>query len=298
MATQVNNVTFYLNKLIIFTSCVGVLSLKFNPLTNQFEKCSKWIGNTKFVTIFFLNVLYAVSMTYPSNFGWTNKFILDISGLTYSYVMIGLTFSVTIFDKKYETITIATLNNLLKFQHLTCKRSLKEIPVLIKLFGESFARLASIAGTLHQIVSNDRPNSINTSVQLLVDYFSLMTILFEGRLTLFYLVIKQYCFYFQKNWDKNCERTFTEYQCLLEIAANVNKIFSPLFLWYIGFYFVSVLVGVTIIYCSFHDQHGVLITNFEIVGLILIVVKFIVIIAVPTDAMRKVVEIDLFFQKY
>jgi hypothetical protein len=54
-------------------------------------------------------------------------------------------------------------------------------------------------------------------------------ILFEGKLTLFYIVIKQYCRYFHKNWDKNCERTFTEYQYLLEIAANVNKIFSPLF---------------------------------------------------------------------
>jgi hypothetical protein len=135
-------------------------------------------------------------------------------------------------------------------------------------------------------------------VQILVDYFSIIIILFEGRLILFYLVIKEYSHYFHKNWDKNCERTFTEYQCLLEIVANVNKICSPLFLWYIGFYFVSLLLGVIMIYCGFHDRQGVVINDIEILALIFIVFKFIIIIVVPTDAMRKVVEIKPFFKKY
>jgi hypothetical protein len=298
MAAQANNVTFCLNKLIIFTSYVGALSLKFNPLTNRFEKCTKWTRNTKFMIIFLLNILYFAYVTYSLNFGWSNMFILDISVLTYTYVTIVLAFSVTIVDKKYERITIGTLNNLLRFQNFTCKRSLIEIAVLIMLFGEIFCHLASIAGyTLYQIVSTDRSNE-KLSLQLLGNYFSIIIILFEGRLTLFYLVIKQYCRYFYKNWDKDCEQTFTEYQCLLEIAANVNKIFSPLFLWYIGFYFVSVLLGVIMIYCSFHDQQGLVINNIQIFALILVVVKFVAIIIVPTDAMRKVMEIHQFFQKY
>jgi hypothetical protein len=298
MAAQANNVTFCLNKLIIFTSYVGALSLKFNPLTNRFEKYTKWTRNTKFMIIFLLNILYFVYVTYSLNFGWSNMFILDISVLTYTYVTIVLAFSVTIVDKKYERITIGTLNNLLRFQNFTCKRSLIEIAVLIMLFGEIFCYLASIAGyTLYQIVSTDRSNE-KLSLQLLGNYFSIIIILFEGRLTLFYLVIKQYCRYFYKNWDKDCEQTFTEYQCLLEIAANVNKIFSPLFLWYIGFYFVSVLLGVIMIYCSFHDQQGLVINNIQIFALILVVVKFVAIIIVPTDAMRKVMEIHQFFQKY
>jgi hypothetical protein len=248
--------------------------------------------------IFLLNILYFVYVTYSLNFGWSNMFILDISVLTYTYVTIVLAFSVTIVDKKYERITIGTLNNLLRFQNFTCKRSLIEIAVLIMLFGEIFCYLASIAGyTLYQIVSTDRSNE-KLSLQLLGNYFSIIIILFEGRLTLFYLVIKQYCRYFYKNWDKDCEQTFTEYQCLLEIAANVNKIFSPLFLWYIGFYFVSVLLGVIMIYCSFHDQQGLVINNIQIFALILVVVKFVAIIIVPTDAMRKVMEIHQFFQKY
>jgi hypothetical protein len=298
MAAQANNVTFCLNKLIIFTSYVGALSLKFNPLTNRFEKCTKWTRNTKFLIIFLLNILYFVYVTYSLNFGWSNMFILDISVLTYTYVTIVLAFSVTIVDKKYERITIATLNSLLRFQNFTCKRSLVEIAVLIMLFSEILCYLASIAGyTVYQIVSTDRSNE-KLSLQLLGNYFSIIIILFEGRLTLFYLVIKQYCRYFYKNWDKDCEQTFTEYQCLLEIAANVNKIFSPLFLWYIGFYFVSVLLGVIMIYCSFHDQQGLVINNIQIFALILVVVKFVAIIIVPTDAMRKVMEIHQFFQKY
>jgi hypothetical protein len=277
---------------------VGALSLKFNPLTNRFEKCTKWTRNTKFMIIFLLNILYFVYVTYSLNFGWSNMFILDISVIMYTYVTIVLAFSVTIVDKKYEKITIATLNYLLRFQNFTCKRSLIEIAVLIMLFGEIFCYLASIAGyTLYQIVSTDRSNE-KLSLQLLGNYFSIIIILFEGRLTLFYLVIKQYCRYFYKNWDKDCEQTFTEYQCLLEIAANVNKIFSPLFLWYIGFYFVSVLLGVIMIYCSFHDQQGLVINNIQIFALILVVVKFVAIIIVPTDAMRKVMEIHQFFQKY
>jgi hypothetical protein len=158
MAAQVNSVAFCLNKFIIFTSYMGVLSLKFNPLTNRFEKCSKWTGNTKFVIIVLLNSLYFVCMTYSVNSRWSNMFILDISALTYSYVMIGLAFSVTIIDKKYERITIATLNSLLRFQNFTCKTPLKQITVLVMLFGVSLCRVASIAGTLFQIVSTDRLN--------------------------------------------------------------------------------------------------------------------------------------------
>jgi hypothetical protein len=303
MAAQVSSVTFCLNKLIIFTSYLGVLSLKFNPLTNRFEKCSKWTGNTKFAIIFPLNILYFVCVTYSANSRWSNMFILDICALTYSYVMIVLAFSVIIVDKNYEKITIDTLNNLFRFQNFKCKRSLIEIAVFIIWFVETLCRLASIAGhTVYQIIFTDRSNPknyyFNISVQLLISYFSIIIILFEGRLTLFYLVIKQYCSYFHKNWDRDCERTFSEYQCLLEIAANVNKIFSPLFLWYIGFYFVSLLLGVIMLYCSFHDQQGVVINNVQIFALILVVIKFVAIIIVPTDAMRKVVEIDLFFQKY
>jgi hypothetical protein len=302
MASQVNSVTFCLNKLIIFMSYVGVLSLKFNQLTNRFEKCSKWTGNTKFMIIFLLNIVYFVCVASSVNSRWSNMFILDICVLTYSYVMIILAFSVTLVDKKYEKITIDTLNNLLRFQNFTCKTSLKEIAVLIICFGETLCRLVSIAGhILYQIISTDRSNPknyyFNISVQLLIHYFAIIMILFEGRLTLFYIVIKQYCRYFHKNWVKNCERTFTEYQYLLEIAANVNKIFSPLFFWYIGFYFVSLLLGVILLYCGFHDQQGMVMTNVEIFALIHVAVKFVAIIVVPTDAMRKVVEINPFFQK-
>jgi hypothetical protein len=77
----------------------------------------------------------------------------------------------------------------------------------------------------------------------------------------------------------------------------LTKYFLHFFFWYIGFYFVSLLLGVILLYCGFHDQQGVVITNVEIFALIHVVVKFVAIIVVPTDAMRKVVEINPFFQK-
>jgi hypothetical protein len=116
MVLQSGKVTFFLNKVIIFLNYMGVSSLKFNAVTNQFEKSSKWITTIKLGWSFFVNILYFAFMNHAFNSEISKMFIFNIGGFIYLCMSVALLWIVTILNKKHENLTLSMLNNLNTFQ--------------------------------------------------------------------------------------------------------------------------------------------------------------------------------------
>jgi hypothetical protein len=303
MALQTHRVTFFLHKIIILLGYTGVSPLKFNSLSNQFEKCPNWIATTKFVCSCFLTILYFAHLNHVFNSATSIMFVFNISGWIYIYMTLALLSSIIILNKKHQNVIMNTLNELEKFQsamaHFPYKRPLKETVIISAMFVETIYQLmAAFVHIFYQYhaIRNGSTNNLyfQISFMFVLGYFSVVKILSEGTLLLSYLIITQYCDHFSKSFHVNDRRAFTKYQSLLELARKVNKIFSVLFLLYIAFYFLSILMWAMSIYCAIHDDKGNILNNVEIVGLVFAFWKLIVIIVIPSETMKKVVECDFF----
>jgi hypothetical protein len=130
--------------------------------------------------------------------------------------------------------------------------------------------------------------------RLFTESFALVKILSEGIIVQFYLVLTQFCDYFNKSFYENGGNVFIKHQCLFEVTRKLNKRFSIPFLLYIGFHFLNILMWAMSVYCSFHDNKGKILNNVEIVGLVFAFWKLIVIITIPSETMNKVVECNFF----
>jgi hypothetical protein len=247
MALETHRVTFFLNKIIVLLGYTGVSSLKFNSLSNQFEKCPDWIATTKFVCSCFLAILYFVNMNHIFNFAISKMFVFNISGKIFLYMTFTLLCSIIILNKKHENVVINILNELEKFQsameNFEYKRPLKETVIISEMFVETIYHLMATFVRIVYQFSSIRKASTNVfyfqiSFMFVLGYFSVVKILSEGTLLLSYLVTTQYCDHFSKS--SHDSRMFTKYQSLLEVARKLNKIFSVLFLLYIAFYFLCV----------------------------------------------------------
>jgi predicted nucleic acid-binding Zn ribbon protein len=303
MALDTHRVTFFLNKIIILLGYTGVSSLKFNSLSNQFEKCPDWIATTKFVCSCFLAILYFANLSQLLNFAISKMFVLNISSRIYIYMTFALLCSIIILNKKHENVIMDILNELEKFQsameNFRYKRSLKETAIISAMFVETIYRLMSGFVRIFYQFSSIRKTSNNVlyfqiSFMFVFEYSSVVKILSEGALLLSYLVITQYCDHFSKSFHVNDRRASNKFQSLLEVARKLNKIFSVLFLLYIALYFLSILMWAMLIYCSIHDNKGKILNNVEIVGLVLAFWKLIMIITIPSETMKKVGECNFF----
>jgi hypothetical protein len=286
MVLQSGNVTFFLNKVIIFLNYIGVSSLKFNAVTNQFEKSSKWITTFKLVWSFFVNILYFALINHAFNFEISKVFVFNIGGLIYLYMSVALLGIVTILNKKHENLTLSMLNDLHTFQlameDFKFRLPVKDAVTLSTMFAEVFYRLLAIfVHSFYQFTRNTNTTLLYFEVTLafIIVYVGLVKVLYEGILLLSYLVVAQCCDHFNKRFHENDELALTKYQCLLQITKKLNKRFSMPFLLYIGYYFVSTLMWVITVYCSIHDNKGILLNNVEIVGLIFTFWKLFVVCA-------------------
>jgi hypothetical protein len=302
MAIQVTGATFLLNKWILVSNYVGFFPLKFNPLTNQFEKLSKPVNIIKFVCSLILNIVYLVCADYFFHSRPCKIFILKIAGVLCIYSLILLTLSVTVFNKKYASVTIATLNKLYTIHmkmDFKCKKSMKAIVLLSYLLADagfrfvvSFLRMFSISK------ANAKIQLSEVGGKLIVDYGSFLRMLFEGRLLLTYLAIAQSCDCFKNRFNKNGVEALDKYKELLEVAKNTNEMFSPIFLICIAFYFVHSLVHVITLYCGLHDHQE----NFQIIlqlfGSIFAASKIILIVLIPNYSMVKVKYCKKVFKRY
>jgi hypothetical protein len=193
MAIQVTSATFLLNKLIVVSNYVGFFPLKFNPLTNQFEKLSRPVDIIKFVCSLILNIVHPVCANYFFHFRPCKIFILKVAGVLYIYSMMLLTLSVAIFSKKYESVTIATLNKLYKIhiqKDFKCKKSMKAMAILSFLMADAgFRFVASFLRMFTISKANAKIQLSEVGGKLILDYGSFLRMLFEGRLLLTYLAI-------------------------------------------------------------------------------------------------------------
>jgi hypothetical protein len=302
MAIQVTGATFLLNKLILVSNYVGFFPLKFNPLTNQFEKLSRPVDMIKFVCSLILNIVHPVCADYFFHFRPSRIFILKVTGVLYIYSMMLLTLSVTIFSKKYESVTIATLNKLYKIhiqKDFKCKKSMKAVAILSFLMAD--AGFKFVASFLRMFTISKANAKIQLSVvggKLILDYGNFLRMLFEGRLLLTYLAIAQFCDCFKKSFNKIGVEALDKHKELLEVAKNTNEMFSPIFLMCIAFYFVLSLVRVITLYCGLHDHQQ----NFQIIlqlfGMIFSATKLILIVLIPNYSMVKVKYSKNIFKRY
>jgi hypothetical protein len=303
MVLQSGNVTFSLNKVIMFLNYMGVSSLKFNAVTNQFEKISKWIITIKLVWSFFVNILYFALINHAFNFATSKVFVFNIGGLIYHYMSVALLCIVTILNKKHVNLTVSMLNDLNTFQlameDFEYRLPVKDAVTLSTMFVEVFYRLLAIfVHSFYQFTSTRNANTtllyFEVTLAFIIVYVGLVKVLYEGILLLSYLVVAQCCDHFNKRLHENDELALTKYQCLLQITKKLNKRFSVPFLLYIGYYFVSTLMWVITVYCSIHDNKGNLLNNFEIVGLIFTFWKLFVVIIIPSESMMKVLKSSFF----
>jgi hypothetical protein len=177
------------------------------------------------------------------------------------------------------------------------KRPLKETVIISTVFVETIYHLMAafvhIFYKFYSIRNGTNNLYFQISFMFVFEYFILVKILSEGTLLLSYLVITQYSDHFSKSSHVNDNRVFIKYESLLEVARKLNKIFSVLFLQYIAFYFLSILMSVISLYCSIHDNKGKILNNIEVVGLVFAFWKLIVIIIIPSETMKKVVECNI-----
>jgi hypothetical protein len=298
MARQVPSVTSSLTKLTILSSFIGLSSLKYNTKTNQFESRPKW-RNFKFCCSFAFDVLYLFYVNYFFRFqNISNLFIVNIGGLAYMHMLMALLFCSTISNRKYENVTVVTLNKLYKFQfdlkNLKPKKTFGEIFILGVLLIEVALRVSST--WVHILSRHNLFHSHSSSAfllelgtVLLLNFLVCIKVLSEGRLLMSYIVLTRYFDHLVLNFDQeNRGKTIKQYQELLEMARNTNQMFSLMFLMCVGFYFVSTLVRVMVIYCSFYDHKKTMKSHFEILGFLFSVFKLLCIILIPNDCLRKV----------
>jgi hypothetical protein len=301
MPLQVDSAISSLTKLTILSSYIGASSLKFNRLNNQFEKSSKSVAIIRFTWSCLLNALYFNHTYRTFNFRISTMFVYNMSGFFYGFMSAFLSLSITICNKNYEDLTIVVLNKLHRFRFPLEKfprRSVKEIVVLGIMFCDTFFRLITLFLFAYmQAALVNKPSNKFVYLEVAVtfvnmSYAALVKILSEGRLLLSYIIITKCCTDCIHTFDKHSIKTLIRYQHLLESTENINKIFSGLFLMYIGFYFSCVMMWVMGIFCSIHDQTGKVFSIFEIVGVVLTFFKIVVIILIPNESMMKVVGCD------
>jgi hypothetical protein len=295
MVLQTDSVNFCLNKLVILLHYMGISSLKFNALTNQFEKCPRWITTIQIVWSFLVNILYFAYMNHVFNFKISNMFVFNISGRIYIDMSVILLCTVTVLNLRHENLTLNILNDLNKLQlameNFKYKRPLKEIVVLSVMFGEAIYRFISVSVHMFYYTGSIRDaNFLYSELGFLVfiEYFALVKISSEGVLLLSYLVIAQCCDHFNERFHENDESVFTKYHCLLEVARKLNERFSIPFLLYIGFHFLSTFMWLIIVYCSIHDNEGKILNNIDIFGLIFTFWKLLVVVIIPSESLKKV----------
>jgi hypothetical protein len=299
MVLQTDSINFCLNKLVILLNYMGVSSLKFNALTNQFEKCPRWITTIQTVWSFFLNILNFAYMNHVFSFKISNMFVFNIGGRIYIDMSVILLSTVTFLNQRYENLTLNILNDLNKLQlameHFKYKRPLKEIVVLSLMFGEALYRFISVSVHIFYHTTSIHDANflyLEMSFLLFIEYFTLVKILSEGVLILSYLVIAQCCDHFNERFHENDESVFTKYHCLLEVARKLNERFSFSFLLYIGFHFLSTFMWLIIVYCSIHDNEGKILNNIDIFGLIFTFWKLLVVVIIPSESLKKVLYIN------
>jgi hypothetical protein len=294
MVLQAASATFCLNKLTTLSFYVGTSSLKFNLLTNKFEKSSELISALRFLSSIAVNILYLIYANYFYYFQPSAVFILKITGAFYLYMLGFITFSITIINKKFESATVEVLNNLHRFelevkgwQH---KTSQEEIVVLSVFLCEVVLRFVTtfifIFYTDSIIYKNNAKLFLEATGMLIIDYSGMVLALFEARFLLTYVVIAQHCDNFNNSLDKH--ETLDKYKDFLELVINTNKMFSSSFLVCVAFYFVSTLMRVVAIYCSIHDKMENIMNAVEIFILIFTAAKFVLIVVIPTGSMGKV----------
>jgi hypothetical protein len=294
MVLQASSVTFCLNKLTTLSFYVGASSVKFNLLTNKFEKSSEWISALRFLSSIAVNIVYLIYANYFYNFQPSAVFILKITGALYLYMLGFLTFSITIINKKIESATVEVLNNLHRFElevkGLQHKKSQEEIVVLSVSLCEIVLRFVTtfifIFYTDSTIYKNNAKLFLEATGMLIINYSGMVLALFEARFLLTYIAISQHCDNFNNSLDKH--ETLDKYKDLLELVINTNKMFSSSFLVCVVFYFVSTLMRVIAIYCSIHDKMENIINAVEIVIFIVTAAKLVLIVVIPTGSMGKV----------
>jgi hypothetical protein len=295
MAVQVNGVIYSLHKLTILSIYIGIISLRFNSSTNQFEKCcSKCISTIKFVCSLIPSMLYFVYANHFVNVRPSQLFILIIGELVYLHMIVFLMFGIVIANKRHEDVTMVLLNKLHKFQiNFKRRKPLREIVVLSVLFGEAVFRFAAILlYSFHHydvIWEKDTVFMVLEVISVLVSSYSVIVrILSEARLYLTYIVIAQHCDFLSRALDKDVDKTVRDYQILLEVAKDANSVFSGMFLMYIAVAFVAVLMRAMSIYCSIIDKEEKIMNNVEVVSLVFIIFKLASIIVIPSGAIIKV----------
>jgi hypothetical protein len=295
MAVQVNGVIYSLHKLTILSIYIGIISLRFNSSTNQFEKCcSKCISTIKFVCSLIPSTLYFVYANHFVNVRPSQLFILIIGELVYLHMIVFLMFGIVIANKRHEDVTMVLLNKLHKFQiNFKRRKPLREIVVLSVLFGEAVFRFAAILlYSFHHydvIREKDTVFRVLEVISVLVSSYSVIVrILSEARLYLTYIVIAQHCDFLSRALHKDVDKTVRDYQILLEVAKDANSVFSGMFLMYIAVAFVAVLMRAMSIYCSIIDKEEKIMNNVEVISLVFIIFKLASIIVIPSGAIIKV----------
>jgi hypothetical protein len=284
MVLQGSSATFCLNKLTTLSFYVGASSLKFNLLTNKFEKSSEWISALRFLSCIAVNILYLIYANYFYYFQLKAVFILKITAAFYMYMLGFLTFSITIINKKFESATVEVLNNLHRFElevkGLQHKMSQEEIVVV--RFVTSFIFIFYT----DSIIYKNNAKLFLAAGMLIIDYSGMVRALFEARFLLTYVAIAQLCDNFKNSLDKH--ETLDKYKEFLELVINTNKMFSSSFLVCVAFYFVSTLMRVVAMYCSIHDKMENIMNAVEIFILLASVAKLVLIVVIPTSSMGKV----------
>jgi hypothetical protein len=293
MVLQAASATFCLNKLTTLSFYVGTSSLKFNLLTNKFEKSSEWISALRFLSSITVNIVYLIYANYFYYFQPSAVFILKITGAFYLYMLGFITFSITIINKKFESATVEVLNNLHRFElevkGLQHKMSQEEIVVLSVYLSEVVVRFVTTFIFIFytdSIIYKNNAKLFLAAGMLIIDYSGIVRALFEERFLLPYVAIAQLCDNFKNSLDKH--ETLDKYKEFLELVINTNKMFSSSFLVCVAFYFVSTLMRVVAMYCSIHDKMENIMNAVEIFILLASVAKLVLIVVIPTGSMGKV----------
>jgi hypothetical protein len=293
MVLQGSSATFCLNKLTTLSFYLDASSLKFNLLTNKFEKSSEWISALRFLSCIAVNILYLIYANYFYYFQLSAVFILKITAAFYMYMLGFLTFSITIINKKFESATVEVLNNLHRFElevkGLQHKMSQKEIVVLSVYLSEVVVRFVTTFIFIFytdSIIYKNNAKLFLAAGMLIIDYSGIVRALFEARFLLPYVAIAQLCDNFKNSLDKH--ETLDKYKEFLELVINTNKMFSSSFLVCVAFYFVSTLMRVVAMYCSIHDKMENIMNAVEIFILLASVAKLVLIVVIPTGSMGKV----------